>query len=79
MGGPVTKVQGARGTKLEGVTTSSDVVEVQLRTAVNQAEHGWHVTVSELLGLLFEEVKECGVFEEGDFDSFGDATTPVTR
>src|SRR5258707_8753803 len=76
---PVAEVQGPRGAKLEGVATRRDVVKVQLRAAVNQPEHGLHISVNESICLFLDEVEELDIFEQCHLDSLRDTTAPVTR
>src|SRR5579885_176501 len=54
-----------------------NVVQVKLRTTVNQLEHHRYIALHERLCLPLNKIKELAILEQRHFDCFRDAAAPV--
>ena len=73
---PVPKVQRPGGAHLEGVTPCN-MVQVHLSTTVNEVVHRWPVAGGQGFGMGFDPLKKSSIFNQRDFNCFGNARTPV--
>src|SRR5262245_9437683 len=76
VGTPVTKIQWPGRTYFERIT-AGNMLQVQLCTSPDEPFHRAHIPVDQIISLLFQPVKECGIFYQSYFDSFGNAASPI--
>src|SRR5213594_2321980 len=69
------EIERERGTKFKRVARSRDVVQVQLRGAINQPLHGFGIEVAQLQRIALDRVEKSRVPYDRDFYGF-DITGP---
>ncbi len=73
---PVTKIQWTGRTHFKRVA-ACNMLQVQLRTSLDQPFHGAHIPVYQIIRLFFQPFKKSSIFYQGHFDSFRNTAAPI--
>ncbi len=77
VGGPVSEVERAGGSELEGISSAGHVREVQAGRAPDQPFHGLDIAPHEPGCVVLEKIEEGRVADERHLDGFGDTGAPI--